>query len=140
MQLAPSSDTSVPASSQWYIVWNRQGTDASDPNDSHFDRMWIGMKSDASGALSFQYGKFGVPLNTNIPPIPQDPYANTPISYGDVDTGTYDVANGVVTIEVSNSKLRAIDGGASQYVANTSLIALNVRTYLARPDAGQKSQ
>src|SRR5207244_2838362 len=143
MQLAPSSDTSVPPSSQWYIVWNRQGgagSDPSDPNDSHFDRMWLGMKSDASGALSFQYGKFGVPLNTGIPPVPQDPYANTPITYGDTDSGSYDVASGVVIIELSNSKLRAIDGGAAQYVGNTSLIGLNVRTYLARPDAGQKSQ
>jgi hypothetical protein len=33
-----------------------------------------------------------------------------------------------------------IDGGSSKYVAGTSLNALNVRTYLARPDAGQKSQ
>src|SRR5205807_1907448 len=33
-----------------------------------------------------------------------------------------------------------IDGGATKYVANTSLGAINVRTYLARPDAGQKSQ
>jgi PKD repeat protein len=143
MQLAPSSDTSIPPSSQWYIVFNRQGgagSDPSDPNDSHFDRMWIGMKSDANGVLSFQYGKFGVPLNTSIPPLPQDPYANTPISYGDADKGTYDVASGVVTIELSNSKLRAIDGGATSYVAGTSFVGLNVRTYLARPDAGQKSQ
>jgi PKD repeat protein len=142
MQLAPSSDTSVPPSSQWYIVWNRQstiGSDASDPNDSHFDRMWVGMKSDASGALSFQYGKFGVPLNTGIPPVPQDPNANTPVTYGNADKGTYDVANGVVTIEISNSKLRAMDG-ATNYSANTALVGLNVRTYLARPDAGQKSQ
>jgi hypothetical protein len=33
-----------------------------------------------------------------------------------------------------------IDGGASKYIAGTNLNALNVRTYLARPDAGQKSQ
>ena len=142
MQLAKSSNTSAPPSSQWYVVWNRQstiGSDTADPNDTHFDRMWIGMKSDAAGALSFQYGKFGVPLNTSIPPLPQDPYANTPITYGNVDSGTYDVANGVVTMEISASKLRAIDGPAN-YSANTSLVALNVRTYLARPDAGQKSQ
>jgi hypothetical protein len=140
MQLAPSSDSSVPPSSQWYIVWNRQGSDANDPNDAHFDRMWVGMKSDLNGVLSFQYGKFGVPINTSIPPTSEDPYANTPITYGDADSGTYDVATGVVTIELSNSNLRAIDGGATKYAANTSLVGLNVRTYLARPDAGQKSQ
>src|SRR5438046_7755079 len=136
MQLAPSSASSAPASSQWYIVWTRQGSDPSDPNDSHFDRMWIGMKSDATGALSFQYGKFGVPLDATNP----DPIANTPVSLGDADSGTYDIASGVVTITISNSKLRPIDSGASNYGDNQSLGAINVRTYLARPDAGQKSQ
>jgi len=136
MQLAPSSASSAPPSSQWYIVWTRQGSDPSDPNDIHFDRMWIGMKSDVTGALSFQYGKFGVPLDATNP----DPNANTPVTYGNADSGTYDVASGVVRITISNSKLRSIDGGASKYVANTSLGAINVRTYFARPDAGQKSQ
>ena len=136
MQLAPSSAGSAPPSSQWYTVWTRQGKDPSDPNDSHFDRMWIGMKSDLTGALSFQYGKFGVPLDATNP----DPNANTPVTYGNADSGSYDVASGVVRITISNSKLRSIDGGASKYVANTSLGAINVRTYLARPDAGQKSQ
>src|SRR5882724_1557090 len=136
MQLAPSSAGSAPASSQWYTVWTRQGKDPSDPNDSHFDRMWIGMKSDLTGALSFQYGKFGVPLDATNP----DPNANTPVTYGNADSGTYDVASGVVRITISNSKLRSIDGRAGKYVANTSLGAINVRTYLARPDAGQKSQ
>jgi len=136
MQLAPSSAGSAPASSQWYIVWTRQGRDPSDPNDIHFDRMWVGMKSDVTGALSFQYGKFGVPLDATNP----DPNANTPVTYGNADSGSYDVASGVVRITISNSKLRSIDGRASKYVANTSLGAINVRTYLARPDAGQKSQ
>ncbi len=136
MQVAPSSASSAPANSQWFIVWTRQGSDASDTEDSHFDRMWLGMKSDANGALSFQYGKFGVPLAATNP----DPNANTPVKYGDADSGSYDIASGVVKITISNSKLRAIDGGANKYVANTALGALNVRTYLARPDAGQKSQ
>src|SRR5207249_3028595 len=69
-----------------------------------------------------------------------DPNANTPVTYGNADSGSYDVASGVVRIAISNSKLRSIDGRASKYVANTSLGAINVRTYLARPDAGQKSQ
>ncbi|PYL27525.1 MAG: hypothetical protein DMF45_11985 [Verrucomicrobia bacterium] len=122
MQLAPSSAGSAPASSQWYIVWTRQGRDPSDPNDIHFDRMWVGMKSDVTGALSFQYGKFGVPLDATNP----DPNANTPVTYGNADSGSYDVASGVVRITISNSKLRSIDGRASKYVANTSLGAINV--------------
>src|SRR5207249_3193678 len=136
MQLAPSSASSAPASSQWYVIWARQGSDPTDTNDSHFDRIWVGMKSDANGVLSFQYGKFGVPLDATNP----DPFANTPVSFGSADAGTYDIASGVVTITISNSKFRAIDGGSTKYVANTSLGAINVRTYFVRPDSGQKSQ
>jgi PKD repeat protein len=136
MQLAPSTDNSAPPSSQWYIVWNRQGSDPSDGDDSSFDRMWVGMKTDVTGTLSFEYGKFGVPLDPTNP----DPFANTPISFGTADDGSYDVTSGVVTITISNSKFRAIDGGATEYIANSSLPDLNVRTYIARPDGGQRSQ
>src|SRR6266404_3855382 len=136
MQLAPSTASSPPPSSQWYIVWQRQGTDSSDPNDANYDRLWVGMKTDATGALSFQYGKFGVPLDATNP----NPQANTPTTFGNADSGTYDVATGLVTITISNFKLRGIDGGGSKYIAGTALSALNVRTYLLRPDAGQKSQ
>jgi hypothetical protein len=139
LQLAPSTAGSPPASSQWYIVWNRQGTDPSDSSDASYDRMFVGMKTDATGAISFNYGKFGIPLN-EVPPPPPDPNANTPKPYGATDSGSYDVASGVVRITISNDKLRMIDGGATKYVAGSSLNALNVRTYLARPDAGQKSQ
>jgi len=139
MQLAPSTAGAAPASSQWYIVWNRQGTDPSDSSDASYDRMFVAMKTDVTGAISFNYGKFGIPLN-EVPPPPPDPNANTPKPYGATDSGSYDVASGVVRITISNNKLRMIDGGASKYVAGTNLNALNVRTYLARPDAGQKSQ
>jgi hypothetical protein len=136
IQLAPSTSGSPPASSQWYIVWQRQGTDSSDPNDANYDRIFVAMKSDANSALSFQYGKFGVPLDPTNP----NPQANTPTAVGDADTGTYDVATGIVTITISDSKLRAIDGGASKYIAGTSLSAINVRTYFSAPDSGPKSQ
>src|SRR5438046_9527504 len=94
------------------------------------------MKSDLTGALSFQYGKFGVPLDATNP----DPNANTPVSFGNADSGTYDIASGVVTITISNSKFRSIDGGASTSVANPSLAAINVRKYFDRPPAAQQSQ
>jgi hypothetical protein len=139
LQLAPSTAGSAPPSSQWYIVWNRQGTDPSDSSDASYDRMYVAMKTDATGVVSFDYGKFGIPLN-EVPPPPPDPNANTPKSYGAPDSGTYDVATGLVRITISNSKLRTIDGGAGKYIAGTALSAINVRTYLARPDAGQKSQ
>ncbi|MEY2481328.1 MAG: hypothetical protein QOI04_2255 [Verrucomicrobiota bacterium] len=123
MQLAPSNAGSPPVSSQWYIVWNRQTP------DPDFDRWYVGMKSDASGNLSFEYGKFGVPLDATNP----NPNANVPVKLGDADSGTYNVATGVATIVLSNSKAENIGAG-------TSMAGINVRTYFARPDAGAKTQ
>ena len=124
MLLAPSpSMATPPPSSQWYIVWNRQTP------DSNFDRWYVAMKTDANGVLSFEYGKFGVALDATNP----NPNANTPSRLGDADTGTYDVATGEVRITLSNSKAENVGVGGS-------LSGLNIRTYLARPDAGQKSQ
>ncbi|HYR22719.1 MAG TPA: choice-of-anchor Q domain-containing protein [Chthoniobacterales bacterium] len=123
MQLAPSTAGSAPPSSQWYIIWQRQNPDA------NFDRWYVAMKSDPNGVVSFEYGKFGVPLDATNP----NPNANTPSRLGDADTGTYDVATGLVRITLSNSKAENVGVGGS-------LSRLNVRTYLARPDAGQKSQ
>ena len=128
MQLAPSTSGSPPPSSQWYIIWNRN-TVAADGSD----RRYVAMKTDAMGVLSFDYGNFGPPLPIGgVPP----PNANTPTSLGAADSGTYDVATGVVTITLSSSKADDSPGK----VAGDSLTGLNVRTYLVRPDAGQKSQ
>jgi PKD repeat protein len=62
-----------------------------------------------------------------------NPNVSTPMKVGDADSGTYDVATGVVTIVLSNSK-------AENVTAGKSLSAVNVRTYLARPDSGTKTQ
>jgi hypothetical protein len=123
MQVSPSSAATPLPSSQWYIIWNRLNP------DSDFDRMYVGMKTDATGATSFEYGKFGVPLDPTNP----NPNANTPVKLGDVDSGTYDAVNGVITITLSNSKAENIHAGQS-------LTALNARTFMSQPDAGPKSQ
>ncbi|MEN3368993.1 MAG: hypothetical protein V7609_1136 [Verrucomicrobiota bacterium] len=123
LQLGPSTGagaTTPPPASQWYIVWNRQNPDA------NFDRWYVAMKSDATGALSFEYGQFGVATIGN-------PNVSTPMKVGDADSGTYNVATGVVTIVLSNSK-------AENVTAGKSLAGVNVRTYLARPDSGTKTQ
>lgn len=130
LKVGPSGATGPPPSSQWYIVWNRLSP------EPDFDRYYVAMKTNASGVASFEYGKFGVPLDTTVPPaIPPNvnPNANTPVKIGDVDSGFYDVANGVITITLSNFKAENIQAGQS-------LVDLNVRTFLARPDGGQRSQ
>ncbi len=127
MQMAPSIGP-VPPESQWYMVWNRR-TIAADGSDRRF----VAMKTDPLGVMSFVYGDFGppLPLDGSVPP----PNANTPTPLGAADFGSFNPATGELVIRVANAKL---DG--SPLVAGNSLNALNVRTYLGRPDAGQKSQ
>ncbi|MDQ6765012.1 MAG: hypothetical protein M3Z22_02780 [Verrucomicrobiota bacterium] len=131
--VAPSTAGAAPANSQWIIVWNRQGTQASDPNDAKYDRLYVAMVTDAAGTPTFEYGKFGIPINTSPPPLP-DPSANSPAKFGVPDMGTYDPSTGIIRIKVANSKFRTIDGGPTKYVAGTDLAAINVRTYFNRPD------
>jgi len=119
--------------SQWMLIWNRQGTQPTDPNDTKYDRLYVAMVTDAAGTPRFEYGKFGIPINTSPPPLP-DPSANAPTKFGDADSGSYDPLTGVIKITVSKGNLRTIDGGATKYLAGSDLAALNVRTYFNRPD------
>ncbi len=133
MQVAPSTTNTAPPNSQWLIIWNRQGTHAADPQDSSYDRMYVAMVTDANGVPTFEYGKFGIAINTSPPPLP-DPNANAPKRYGAPDSATYDPLSGLVRITIAKSKLRAIDGGSGKYVINTDLAGTNVRTYFNRAD------
>ena len=136
MQVEPFVAALPPPDSQWFIIWNRQGpnSDGTDPNDHEYDRMYVAMATDAAGAPHFDYGKFGHPIDTSIPPPPPDGFENTPVKFGDADGGSYDPLTGVIQIFISKAKLRAIDGGNNKYQANTDLAGMNVRTYLNRPD------
>jgi len=111
--------------SEWYIIWQRIHPDAD------FDRFYVAMRSDATGAISFEYGKFGVPLDTSggIP----NPNSNTPQKLGNVDSGTYDPETGVCVIKLSTSKAENIAPGQS-------LNGLNVRNFVGLPPAGPRNQ
>jgi hypothetical protein len=87
------------------------------------------MRTNAMGALSFEYGDFGVALDPTNP----NQNANTPVMLGAADSGSYDMATGIIKITLSNSK-------AENVVAGNTLGGLNVRTYFNRPDPGQRSQ
>ena len=126
LQVAPSPGaTSAPPNSQWFIIWNR----ISGPAPDGSDRIYVAMRSDSSGNVSFEYGNFGPPLD----PLNPVPNANTPTKVGDADSGTFDPVTGLITITISNSKLEDIGVG-------NDLAGLNVRTYFNRPDPGQRSQ
>jgi hypothetical protein len=124
LQVAPSTSTSAPPNSQWFIIWNRKAV-AADGSD----RAYVAMRSDLSGAVTFEYGDFGPALD----PMNPAPNANTPTKVGDADDGTFDPVTGVITITISNSKIENVAAG-------NDLAGLNIRTYFNRPDPGQRSQ
>jgi hypothetical protein len=98
--------------------------------DENFDRMFVAMATDATGAPRFDYGRFGIVLN----PLDPNPNGNLPAKAGVADSGSYNPTTGEIRIVISKSKLRAIDGGNTRYQANSDLLATNVRTYYNRPD------
>jgi hypothetical protein len=113
-------------SSQWYIIWDRTA-----PAADGSDRRFVAMKTDAANALSFVYGDFGPPLD----PLNPAANANTPTVLGNADAGSFDAATGLVTLRLADARLDQAGRSPGQDLTN-----VNVRTYLARPDAGQKSQ
>ncbi|MBA2434212.1 MAG: hypothetical protein H0V54_03835 [Chthoniobacterales bacterium] len=134
LKVAPSLLTSPPPNSQWFIVWN-----SLPPNDVTHDRWYVGVRTDAAGTPTYEYGKFGPPLP--LPPEPPNPDANTPQPQGTSITdptnisGSYDVASGVIQMTLSASKADDVGRTAGQ-----DLAGLNVRTYFNRLDPGQRSQ
>jgi PKD repeat protein len=124
MQMAPSTVVpGAPPSTQWFVIWNRLNPDA------NFDRYYVAMKSDVTGAVSFEYGRFGVLLDSTNP----NPNANTPVKLGVPDSGTFDPQTGVIRITLSTANAENIQPG--QHLAS-----INARTFLGQPDAGLKSQ
>jgi hypothetical protein len=106
---------SAPPQSQWYIIWNKLNPNA------NFDRNWVGMKTSSTGAITFEYGNFGVPLD----PLNPNPNGNMAVKVGDADSGSYNPATGEIRITVSNSKLENIAVGQT-------MTAMIVRTFLAK--------
>ena len=123
MRVAPPTLPSPPPNSQWFIIWHRLNP------DQNFDRRYVAMRTNATGAMSFEYGNFGVPLDPTNP----NPNANTPVKLGDADSGSYDTASGVIRIELSDSNAEGVAAGQT-------LTDLNVRTYFNRPDPGPRAQ
>lgn len=71
---------------QWRIIW----TPATAPSGTA-DRYYLGMSSDGTGAVSYDYGT----VTTN---------GNVPVSSGAADAGSYS-ADGTIRITISNSKI-----------------------------------
>jgi hypothetical protein len=99
---------SAPPTAQWYVIWNRPSPSGS------ADRNYVAAKTDAAGAVSYEYG--------TVSP----PNANLPTRLGTANDGSYDPATGTIRIRIANG---LVDGVA----AGQTLTALLARTF-ARPD------
>ena len=115
VNVGPSTSATAPASSQWYVIWNRPTPDAT------FDRNYVAMKTDAAGTPSFEYGKIS-PASANLPS-----------RLGAADVGSFDQATGTIRIAISTDKIDGVSAGSV-------LSSLQVRTFLARPDGGPVTQ
>lgn len=115
LNVGPAS--SLPPSSQWYIMWNRPSPDA------NYDRDYVAAKTDATGAVSYEYGKISPPS------------VNAPTRMGAADAGSFtpgSVSSSFV-ITVSDSNLDNIQAGYD-------LSQIQSRTFFARVDGGPVTQ
>lgn len=108
----------APPSSQWYIIWNRPA------GNSNPDRSYVAMKTDATGAVSFEYGRVSS-ASVNPPTVPS--------RVGAADFGSFDPASGTIYIEIATSKVDNVGAG-------DSLNMLSPRTYYARADGAPVTQ
>jgi hypothetical protein len=116
-----TAGNTAPPSSQWFIIWNSRTPDA------NFDRRYVAMLSDAQGNVRFEYGKFGAATPLDGSAIPS-PSTNQPTKLGDA-SGSYDPANGTITITLPTSNAENVGAGQS-------MSGINARTFFARPEAG----
>jgi hypothetical protein len=112
-----TGDGTVPANTQWYIIWNRLNPDA------NYDRNYLAMKSSLTGNIAYEYGKVSYPLQYTSPATNQ---GNLPTKFGDAQ-GSYDPQSGTIRIIVTNDKVDNISAGQSMQ-------SIEARTFLGRND------
>jgi hypothetical protein len=88
----------------WVIPWNRPIPDA------EFDRNYVAMRADATGAATFEYGKVSPPS------------VNQAISFGEVDSGSFSADDDTIVISISTDKIDDVAAGQD-------LTGLEVRTF-----------
>jgi hypothetical protein len=104
MKVASLGATMVP-NRQWYIIWT----------PSSGLRKYVAAKSDATGALTYEYGEVG---STAV----GDPNLNKPMPQGSADAGSVNTTDGTFTITIANSKV----GGPS---AGSTLLDISPRSF-----------
>ena len=74
-----ASGGTLPANSQWYVIWDRPKP------DDNYSRDYAAMKTDVLGTASFEYGRINYPLQYTSPAPNQ---GNLPTRLGNADAGT----------------------------------------------------
>lgn len=117
----------LPANSQWYVMWDRPKPDA------NYSRDYVAMRTDLLGSPTFEYGRINYPLQYTSPAPNQ---GNLPTKLGSADAGTYDAVNGTIQITVTRTLLDDDTNIGLGLMLNT----IEGRTYLGRNDMGPINQ
>jgi hypothetical protein len=87
----------IPPNRRWRIIWNSPASPISATGD-HSGQFYVGMTSDAAGAITFEYGFINTPVVGLVLGDPQTTAVGTP------DAGSFTPA-GQITIAVSRNKI-----------------------------------
>jgi hypothetical protein len=87
----------IPPNRRWRIIWNSQASPITDTGN-HTGQFYVGMTSDNTGAVSFEYGFVDTPVVGLVLGDPQT------TKLGDVDAGSFTPA-GQITIAISKDKI-----------------------------------
>jgi hypothetical protein len=87
----------IPPNRRWRIIWNSQASPITSTGN-HTGQFYVGMTSDNSGAVSFEYGFVDTPVVGLVLGDPQT------TKLGDVDAGSFTPA-GLITIGIARAKI-----------------------------------
>jgi hypothetical protein len=87
----------IPPSRRWRIIWNSPASPIT-PTGNHSGQFYVGMTSDAGGAVSFEYGFVDTPVVGLAVGDPQTTALGTP------DAGSFTPA-GLITIAIARDKV-----------------------------------
>lgn len=87
----------IPPDRRWRIIWNSQASPITS-SGNHTGQFYVGMSSDAMGAVSFEYGFVDTPVVGLVLGDPQT------TKLGEVDAGSF-TPDGQITIAISRDKI-----------------------------------
>jgi uncharacterized repeat protein (TIGR01451 family) len=90
--------STLPPNRQWRILWHYPKGPGGEAQTSFAGRYYVGMNTNASGQVSFEYG-----IVTNVDAVPAS--TQIPMRLGDADPGSNYKPDGTITIVIANNKV-----------------------------------